>query len=240
MSQRYLSPEWLPMTRTWWHAITRRTMPTNSSFPFMNHTRDPLSLSGMEWNTCARIVDPISIDSKRLRESISRKSQAVYNSFFLSLSLPSAFSWIFWCNCSRIYATLKLEETNDATFVFSIQPRNLLLEYQRRVHRDILGRIRLFLPRLLQIIRSPWFRDLEENSRPNFFLLSTCAWLEVKTFAYPLPYLEHVGLRRRPARQIASSIFNKALKGPRGFVERRYKVNFDVGGKSSSPRYIRE
>lgn len=64
-----------------------------------------------------------------------------------------------------------------------------------------------------------------------------CAWLEVKTFAYPLPYLEHVGLRRRPARQIASSIFNKALKGPRGFVERRYKVNFDVGQVKQSVVY---
>ena len=44
-----------------------------------------------------------------------------------------------------------------------------------------------------------------------------------------LPYLEHVGRRRRPVRQIASSIFNKAPKGPGGFVECRYKVNFDVG-----------
>lgn len=30
-----------------------------------------------------------------------------------------------------------------------------------------------------------------------------------------------------PARWIASSIFNKAPEGPGGFVERRYKVNFD-------------
>lgn len=59
------------------YVMTRDNPPHNANqfeLPFMNHTRDPLSLSEMEWNTCARIVDPISIDSKRLRESISRKS----------------------------------------------------------------------------------------------------------------------------------------------------------------------
>lgn len=95
----------------------------------------------------------------------------------------------------------------------ALRSRNLLLERAIGVHRrHILGRIRLF--HAPSLVSRP-----VENSRQTFFSPrgerggEVCAWLEVKTFAYPLPYLEHVGLRRRPARQIASSIFNKALKG---------------------------
>ena len=120
----------------------------------------------------------------------------------------------------------------------SFQSRNLLLECSNGVYTVISSDASDYSFLQNNPFPPPSSRDWEENSRRKLSSsLHVRAWLEVKTFAYPLPYLEHVGLRRRPARQIASSIFNKALKGPRGFVERRYKVNFDVGGESSSGIY---
>ena len=55
-----------------------------------------------------------------------------------------------------------------------------------------------------------------------------------------LPYLEHVRLRQRAARQIASSIFNKAPKGPGEVLLnlRRYKVNFDVGPSQAARAWL--
>lgn len=94
--------------------------------------------------------------------------------------------------------------------------------------RDVLRRLEIICLYPVASIKA-WVRG---KSARNFLrrlqLRKRRAW-RLRPSPILVPYLEHVGRRRRPARQIASSIFNKAPKGPGGFVECRYKVNFDVG-----------